>query len=121
MDEIIIKFSFILSIVFMLTGYFTGMSYEAFLIRGVIIFLASTFTLILAHILIVKYLISAKIEVLQEDFVNTYNVIKSRREQRIQEIQDIEAEEAEEAEKNNESEKAKRDEKAQRIKKALNK
>lgn len=121
MDEIIIKFSFILSMVFMLTGYFTGMGYEAFLIRGVIIFLVSTFALILTHVLIVKHLISAKIEVLQEDFVNTYNIIKTKREQRIQEIQDMETEENELLAKAEAADKAKRAEKSMKIKQAVNK
>jgi len=98
MDEIIIKFSFLLSLAFMITGYFTGMSYEAFLLRGVAVFLVSTFVLILTHILIVRYLISAKIEVLQEDFVNTYNIIKAKRQERAQEIQ--QQDEEEEAGKN---------------------
>lgn len=92
MDEIIIKFSFILSLVFMLIGYFTGMSYEAFLLRGVMIFLTSTFVLILTHILIIKYLINAKIEVLQEDFITTYNIIKAKREERAKELRDEESE-----------------------------
>lgn len=90
MDEIIIKFSFILSLVFMLIGYFTGMSYEAFLMRGIMLFLVSTFILILTHIIIVKHLINAKIEVLQEDFITTYNIIKSKREQRAKELKDEE-------------------------------
>lgn len=121
MDEIIIKFSFILAIVFMLFGYFTGMSYEAFLIRGVIIFLASAFTLILAHIVIIKHLINAKIEVLQEDFVNTYNVIKAKREQRIQEIEDNEAEEAAEVLKREAADKSKKNDKAIPAKKTVKK
>lgn len=82
MESLIIRFSFVISILYTVISYFRGMYYQDYLKKSIIIFVVSSLSLIILQYLSLKLISKAKISVIEENLQKEYEAIRKLREER---------------------------------------
>ena len=82
MESLIIRFSFVISILYTVISYFRGMYYQDYLKKSIIIFVVSSLSLIILQYLSLKLISKAKISVIEENLQKEYEAIRKQREER---------------------------------------
>ena len=113
MESIIIRLTFLISLIYVIYSYINGAYYETYLIKSILIFIGLSLLFLFVQFFVLKHLIIAKKEVVKEELKIKFAQLKEARDRR-KVIQDeaekriIEEELAEKKEKEDKKKKKKK-------------
>ena len=72
MESVIIRINLILSIIYVLTSFFSGGDYRSYLITAIILFSLLSISMLSINYFLVKTLLKAKVGIVKEDMVKRF-------------------------------------------------